>query len=243
MGKFRRLNAKGTEKFRNFYSEKVEGSSFPAPTSLLTDEKYSEPVNRAKSVEQSSFSSRYEFGKYLCKVTEDCIGTEISNDEGIWNWFTLFYFDQLYPSPRGGKQIDRYLLNTHDRRRWYRHLVRTNWDLLSTHGEVAKFLLTSKINAFGDEIEQLISSQFIASNVNLLGAASKLYYKKGAGSNVGNIKTKARDTKAENGNIRRFVILAQQLELTYDLNSATTEHILELLPGEFDEWKPASSSA
>ena len=241
MAKFRRLNDRGITEFRNFYLEKISGSETSNPKGLLTDDKFSESINNAKDITLTSFETRYEFGEYLCEVTANCSRANIENDDGIWNWLTLFYFDKLYPSPRGGKEINRYILNSDDRRKWYRHLVRTNWDLVSVHGDTAKVVLTGNINSLGDETEQLISRQFIASNTNLLAAAEKLYYRPGKKGGVGRMKANARAQSGE-GVIRRFIIVAQQLDLTYDLYSMEPDDIVDLLPEEFNSWLPSDAT-
>jgi hypothetical protein len=43
-------------------------------------------------------------------------------------------------------------------------------------------------------------------------------------------------TKGE-GSARRFALVIQQLELTFDTRACNTEQFLQLLPKEFDLWK------
>jgi hypothetical protein len=50
-------------------------------------------------------------------------------------------------------------------------------------------------------------------------------------------------TPGNPGTVRRLVHVLQQLDLTYDIYGLSGRQILELLPEEFDEWKPQLSLA
>lgn len=45
-------------------------------------------------------------------------------------------------------------------------------------------------------------------------------------------------TAGKPGGLRRFIDVMQQLDLNFDLQSMTAEELLELVPSEFEPWKP-----
>ena len=45
-------------------------------------------------------------------------------------------------------------------------------------------------------------------------------------------------TPGNSGTVRRLVHVLQQLDLTYDIYGLSGRQILELLPDEFDDWRP-----
>lgn len=241
MATVRRFTDLGTRRFRKFFHKRVEGSETPIPNELLTGENTSEPLSYAKEIQERTFASRYDFGEYLVDVFENCPTQKIAEDAGLWNWLTAFYFEHLFPSPRGAKEETRYVFRRRDRLKWYRHLVRTNWDLVRTHGEIAKLVLSGSINELGDEIEQLVSRQDFRANRPLLEAATSLYYIE-AEDGVGKLAKGARDKDPATGTIRRFITVMQQLLLTHDIYAMSPEVIVELLPDEFDRWRSAPAT-
>lgn len=146
--RLRRLNIQGMQRFRDYLRGGGDG---PVPTHLLDSPDTSEPLEKAVFIAPRTFQDRYEFGCHLNTLLSPLDFTEISHDRGLWSALGLFWFDSLCPRDKTGrrdpKEEYRYILSD-DYRHYYRHLVRTPWQLVRDHGENARFLLISpKVNS------------------------------------------------------------------------------------------------
>jgi hypothetical protein len=233
----RRLNEKGIEQFAQYLREGAAGAP---PVHLLTHPDTSEPLAVPVRVVQRDYPNRYEFGRDLAMRLGSLESATISNDRGLWTWLSLSFFDQLCPVGADGKRkVDqqyRYILSS-DYRHYYRHLVRTPWQLSRDHGPNSRFLLlavsdaTDPLRRHGDILEQLGGTQSIIRSRPIIAEASRLYSdpisgrpKKGAAGKGG-------------GSIRRFARVLRQLDLTFDPELMPIGALTSILPNEFDTWK------
>lgn len=230
----RALNDIGVEKFSNYLHAARTNPSLEPPTELLRDETASEAFEGDIEVEERAFESKREAGRYLFRQLRDGDLESIRRNKGLWSWLALFYFDQVCPPDDDGerhvKRTEHYIL-VRDWRRYYRHLLVTPWELYREYTDGALAILSGRVSVHGDFVEQLASRQEVISNEALVSAVDELYYdEERANTKVG---ATSRDRP---GNIRRFVEIKQQLDLTYDLYGMGSEQIIELLPDEFEEW-------
>jgi hypothetical protein len=112
-------------------------------------------------------------------------------------------------------------------RKYYRHLVRTPWYLVSTHGEASKFLLVSSLNQQSYLLDQLAARQFIIASPTLIAAARKLYTNPQTGQPRYGAGAKGP------GSPRRLALVANQLSLTFDIRGMPVDKFMTLLPSEF----------
>jgi hypothetical protein len=114
------------------------------PAGLLNDADFSVPLQRAPIPEIPHFHDSYEFGVFLVELLNTYDPHQISYNTGLWSWLAALFFDQLAPVDDDGKRSLRrpYLYVLSDNRLYYRHLVRSPWYLVRTHGAEARFLLT-----------------------------------------------------------------------------------------------------
>lgn len=244
MPKVRVLNAEGIAKFAEYLATLRDAHSTPPPFELLTDGRYSDPFDSEVSIELRPFASAYELGAHLIEVFENCEDRLISRNHGLWSWLALFFFDQICkPDSSGNRKVLEdavYILEERfSFRRYYRHGIRTPWMAVKEHGEQAKvLLLTSGKGTRTDINEQLGAYQHLFANKTIISSAYAMYFdatqqkpRRGAGGKGG-------------GSPRRLARIAQQLELTYDLQECSPAKFLALLPKEFKAWirqVPASS--
>lgn len=149
----------------------------------------------------------------------------------FWSWLAYKWLDILMLRDRKVGESARYICST-DYQDYYRHLVAGPYIAYLVHGESSRILLYSPPHKHSDFMEQIGSRQFIFSNPELVKAIYKLYFDPLEGK-----PRKGASDRDKPGNLRRFITVIQQLELTYDIHSMNAERILELLPREFDEWK------
>lgn len=234
--RIRRLNDNGIKAAIDFVEQLREDGKLPIPMHILSDSRYSEDIDINIELENRSFATRYDMGRYLVELFADVNMQPLLGDRGFWTWIALFWFDQLCPADsRGNRKPSKpynYVLSPNYNHQ-PRHAIRTTWLLVDKHGEDAHFLLSKEPHERGELIEQLAARQYFISCRGIISAASQLYFdperrtfKRGSTS------------RHRKGNVRRLVSYLQQLELTYDLHSVPGESIVNMLPREYEEFLP-----
>lgn len=237
--KLKRLNAAGLARFSEYIAG---GALLPPPLDLLDSPETSEPLSRAIVPGTGLFNNRYDFGVYLNTLLRDLPAQEISNDTGLWSALALVWFDRICPlDSRGQRDVKeeyRYILSE-DYRHYYRHLIRSPWQLVRDHGKHAQFLLVSPrdqthpLSVHGEILEQFGGRQQVLASVPIIRAASRLYLDPATGKPRSGVAGSGR------GSARRFGLVLRQLDLTYDPAAMSDEQFLDILPGEFERWKKA----
>jgi hypothetical protein len=233
----RRLNDLGMQRFADFVNGGAAGA---VPQQLLTSTETSEPLRAAVHPSRRIFANRQEFGEALVRLLAPLDAAALTNDRGLWSALALFYFDQLCPAAEDGKRNPdkdyRYILST-DYRHYYRHLVRSPWQLVKDHGDNARFLLLAAADAVdplrrhGEILEQLGSVQSIIRSRPIIVGAARLYGDPATGRPVRG----AAGSGA--GSARRLARVLRQLDLTFDPDLLPDGRLLEILPAEFDRFK------
>ena len=228
----RLLNEKGKEVFEEYLSNLRVGLREPPPLEILDDVEYTRPLGMPALVESRPFASRLDAAVYLADALKDVGKTRLEQAD-LWGWLSIFYFDTLCPAKADGSRKPgkdyRYILSS-DYRYYYRHLLAGPVRLYQALHQRARLLLANPMDKPGDINEQLASRQDIISNRGVMEAVDLLYYAEADES------PKRGVTGKRPGNLRRFVTVVQQLDLTYDLYSMNGSEILHLLPSEFDRW-------
>jgi hypothetical protein len=233
----RRLNETGLAKFSEYLAG---GATEAPPLHLLSHPDTSEPVGATIKLVQRIFPNRFEFGRELNVRLGALDAASISNDRGLWTGLSLYFFEQLCPADEAGKRRlskeYQYVLSS-DYRHYYRHLVRTAWQLCRDHGSNSRFLLLATndgpdpLRRHGDILEQLGGTQRIIRSRPIIAEAARLYSdpisgrpRKGAAGKGG-------------GSIRRFARVVRQLDLTFDPENLPPGGLTTVLPAEFNTWK------
>ena len=159
----------------------------------------------------------------------------VSFDRGLWSWLAAFYFEQLCPRDEEGNRTMRkeYVYALSESRIYYRHLVRTPWFLVKTHGDCCRFLLIARdgdpapLSRQSYLLDQLAARQFVISSPSLIGVAARLYSDARTGQ-----PTRGAGAKGS-GSPRRLALIANQLSLTYDIHDMPVDRLLKILPEEF----------
>ncbi len=227
------LNAEGCRLFEEFVGAAKANPALEPPVGLLRNDRHSAPLPREIPISQSKFTNRYDLGVYLRRVLSPLDASRISRDQGLWNWLSLYYFDQLWTPKRDGSrslgEIARYVLPAeYNYNKYYRQLVREAWNFVRMHGELARVALNSPLHIRGEIAEQLASRQWTAGNSAILGVAGRLFIDESGGTKRG-VAGKDRP-----GTARRLSDVVQQFDRTYDLSACDADKVLDLLPEEFD---------
>lgn len=235
MAEVRRLTAEGVDSFNKYLSAQRASATTVSLPEILAEEQLTEKLDDSRvDVENISFENRLEMARYLCERLQPLNASGTDTDPGVWAWLTLFYFDVICPpDPDGNRHPGReYLyLPTTDYRYYYRHLLLGPYQVYQRHGDAAQLLLSGKVTTPGDVYERLASRQEFVASSGIIAAADRLY------RSPAELTPKRGATVAGRpGTVRRFVVILQQLDRTYDLQSMTGEEILSLLPDEFSRW-------
>lgn len=205
------------------------------PQELLEESHFAERLPGEVALPVSRFSDRYEFGLALKLALDSQDQQAVSFDRGLWSWLAAFYFDQLSPPDKDGRRTLRkeYVYVPSESRVYYRHLVRTPWFLVKTHGERSRFLLVSRaddpapLSRQSYLLDQLAARQFVISSPSLIGAAGRLYSDPRTGQ-----PTRGAGAKGS-GSPRRLALIANQLSLTHDIHDMPVDRLMKILPEEF----------
>jgi hypothetical protein len=242
MTKLRTLNARGIEEFRGFLQQIRDGAEFRANPAVLYLDEYSPRLPRAVEIEPRPFANKYAAAEYLVGALEGVLSALPPgvDETGLWSWLALFYFDQLSPVGPEGKRRPRedyhYIPSTESGWHRDRHLLAGACKLFLMHGERARLLLYPAVHQHGAFVYDLGFRRDLITNRGLIEAIDLLYW---------DVKRKrpkrGATTPSRPGNLRRLIAVIQQLDFNYDLYGMCAEEILQLLPAEFDAWRPEAS--
>lgn len=249
----RKFTDEGILEFQEYIDRARRGESVEPPFSLIKDSIKSHDAGLNVSIEEKTFSNRYDFGVYLWGRLKDVWKDDMRNDCGLWTWLALFYFKQLCPS-KGPNRQEHYILSVgkwrigkiHDYS--YRHSVLTPIRLVKDFVGTAPFFLcgTEKkpigMESMGDPIEQLFSRQYVMRNPNYLKLVLKLYQdpitgrvKTGAMSDPKKKKLESgKWSDVGKGGARRLITgVMPRLSLTYNIGELHPDDSLKLAGDEF----------
>jgi len=232
----RRFNEFGIEEFRRTLHGIKSGEMTEVQVSLLTDSYMTEVISTETKVESKTFVSKDEMIRYILSVISAINNRNSLYDRGMWTWLSAFYFDSICPPGSSGArkvgEDSRYILNSEEWNKYYRHLLASPTRLHKELGPLSKIYLSGKPDVPGDLFEQLASRQEIAACKGVIEAATLLYWD----NETEKIKKGARN-KYGPGILRRFVLSTiPQFQMTYDLNSMNGKELIKLLPDEYEDW-------
>lgn len=237
MTNLRVLTPIGTKEFTEFIVNLKKDSTISPPLHLLEEAPYSKQFEEIE-IDRKIFATRIELGEYLVTHLESIPRDKLLENEGLWNWLSLFWLDQLIHFDSTGKrrvgEMARYVYNPHYTR-FYRHLIAASWDIYSRYGGQSKIFLSTPTHITNRFILDLGCRQNLISNGNLIQVAQKLYWREDGKLKEG--MKKGAVSRKKPGNLSRLIAIMNQLDATYDLYDMKPDNIMSLLPAEFNSWK------
>lgn len=246
MAELRRLNEAGVDEFESFLADARREPTMSPPLSLLTDPAYSEAVAGSTALEVTHVRSKLEAAEVLVDLLDrsgPLVRTRFdparSDNEGLWSWLSLYFFDPLCPLDKSGRRNVRatphyrYVADYagFDARRAYRHLLVGPYRILRRHGrEKSKGLLAGTPSDYYDHYEQVASRNSLWTDEGFLRLFHEIYF------NEDRTKWDARagtGGRRGPGSIRRLQDVFQQFALTYDVRGMDADALRALLPTEF----------
>ena len=153
---------------------------------------------------------------------------------GMWEWLSLFYFDEVFPRSRNsGVDPERYIIKSRSRSLSNRHLLRDPYLLYRQHRNLGDgeldLLLCDELWRHGDLVENLTARARLRNSPGVLQVARLLYFDSD--------RSQAKHgTRLGTGGHRHFSRFLQNLPLQFDLMCMSAGTIMALLPVEFDHW-------
>ncbi len=235
----RRLNAAGLVQLNSFLDSLGSATPLAAPMLSLTDPATSEAVGTDADIKPRTFETRFELAAYLNKELTDAGLSDSRHDVGLWAWLALYYVDQLCPPDKTGRRHPgeraRWIPAVNEYRKYYRHLIAGPYWIYRAHRDNpfrVFALLAGPPDKPGDLAEQLASRQEIVTNNAVMELATALYIDRRTQ------RPKQGAASRGSGSVRRLVDVLNQYDLTWDLYSLETKGLLELLPVEFNRFRP-----
>ncbi|MDN5864044.1 MAG: hypothetical protein L0I62_02350 [Gammaproteobacteria bacterium] len=233
--RLQRFNDKGISAFGDYLKRLREEPALSPPFSLLQDPAASEPMHPSIDAEPEPFANRMEFARWLHEAASAADTKIPLQDAGFWSWLTLLLFDQVCPAAGNNRSVGsqaRYIPDG-DYRRQYRHLLATPYSIYYMHRDNpnrVRFLMGVPLNVFGELTEQFASRQELISCPGTMGLADYLFF------DAETDKTRAR---AGGDAARRLAKLLGQYTRTWDITVMSPMDSANLLPSEFDHFKPS----
>ncbi len=226
----------GESRFREYIHELRQNPAASRPD--LNRQPYSQEFSPRLSIDETRiFRTKMELAEYIdiCFTHAGLNREDVLGRNDLWTWLAYIWLDQLAPTRDDGsrdiKEDAKYICSL-DYRDYYRHFVAGPYYIYSRHGrENSRIFLYSPVYEHNDFIEQCASRQFIIAYENIVACINRLYFDPRIAS-----PRKGAQSRKRPGNIRRFVKVIQQLELTFDIYDMEPDQILGLLPAEFNEW-------
>ena len=231
--KLRRFTETGISQFDNFRASPLRTEE--QLSAILDDPTYSVGVSPDIEVEQVNLPTRFVVGEYLYNLFDGVPPSGVNLDVGTWTWLAAFYFGQLCPpgSPPGDRP--RWVPAMDNYRQYYRHLLAGPYQIYRAHSanpRRAMALLANSPHQPGDIAEQLASRQELVTNPSVMEVATRLYI------NPATDRPKRGAAGRGPGSSRRLAAILNQLDLTWDLYGLDPDKLLDLLPEEFEQFKP-----
>ena len=236
----------GNDAFTAYLGRLPENPSEPPPWDLLENHASSRAPGFVAHITHQphgdDFADRHQFGAYLSTVLGHVPRASISLNHQVWNWLTLYYFDQLCPADASGKRrlhgsLEVYLLD--ERYKWtryYRHFVRAPWLAVSLHPLTSRVILLPlrhkgpPLTGRGELFEQVCGRLSSFRSPSVMRAVYELYFDETLG------RPRAGAGAREGGSPNRLGMILRQFDRTYDLEWGQEGMVVSLLPKEFARW-------
>lgn len=233
----RALTDSGLERLRAYLGDLRHGATRPPPYELLDDPGATRELPVEIDVEPRPFASRLALGMYLNDRLAPLDAEEVDVDAGLWAWLALYFLDAVAPARADGVRRpgqDYRHVPSFDFRTAHRHLLYGPYQVYRRHGDTAALLLSGPPHRESGIYHEIAGRRDLIANRGVLEAASLLYYDPARRAP----RPGAQGSLTDAGSVRRFVRVLQQLDMTYDIYGLSGEQLLELLPPEFDAWRP-----
>lgn len=233
----KRFTQEGLEAFNEFLSDLNVNNCATKPADLLSSIEFSVQLPERKEIHPRRFITRYELAEYLVEeVGIDSI-PDLEHDSLLWSWLANLFFDWLCPASPSGERIPRQrarLVYSSEGKFLFRHLVAGPVFVYLAHRDNPSRvipLLSDPVHQTGKLYIEITDRHNLLRSPGVVEAAGRLYFDSEKQAIRPGVRSKAP------GKIIRFATVLFQFDATWDLQSLSSEQVIELLPTEFDQYK------
>lgn len=216
---------------------------------LLTDPANATPISPEVRVRRRPFANRREAGAYLQPILAPLGISRIAGNYALWSWLGMFYLAQAAdrdpvgnPKPSAGDAAYLLALENVSDTAGYRHRLMASYDIYYRHGEKAWCMLDQPVLRMEHFTALLYGSPMLFNSVGVVELAHLLYADKTIRRYKSGIVGTGRRGNHAPGGLSRLIAVLNQLYMTYDVYGMTAQQLMEILPPEFDRWKPVDSA-
>lgn len=230
----RRFNENGIAEFREYLQDCRASPHAPPPYQLLANASLTTTVEPNIEVIEQEFLRRRDAAEYLQGVLDPLSENEVRLDGGLWTWLTLYYFDQVCPPREGRRTVKNdyhYIFEPTNQRHFYRHLLFLAWRIIVAAPQHNRLFLDVPLSTLDKASTEVMKRLYITRIKCVFEALDRIYFDADRGRiRVGLVSP---GKIAPGDLINRFPIRIRQLEMTFDLQSLSADHLIELLGDEF----------
>lgn len=247
--KIRKFTEKGHQEYKKLYREIFEsinnhGKNIQKGFTSDLKNRIKEMQNRtdnsieiegSKNIEKKNFKTSFDLGVYIKNILDSLDYSVFEEDAAMWDWLALFFFDEIFSLKMKGYSELRYIYND-DWKLKYRHLIRAPWWFVNYYGDYSKLLLCEEPFTYINWAEQFIKNREIRELKTSLEICYMMYFDKKRQ------KYKPGTHREKPGCLFRLRDKLNQYFCVYDLWFMNAKDIINLLPKEFDNFKPNNLS-
>jgi len=230
MTEVRSFNDRGKATFSALVAEKSPDISNQV-LDLIYDDSYSSALGF--DLDLIEYETRFELAEHLWKYfSPDGPGFPYAGDRNMWSWLSAAYLPVLLGNPAKIKSIGepaRWVLDGSTLRQ-HRHLVSGPYVIYRAnfpHVEDAMAGLASPVLVPGEVVERVAGKAGMFHGA-AMAVATELYYDKK------NKKLKKNSSTRGAASAQRLSFFLSQIDLTIDYPVMDKEHLIDLLPEEFN---------
>ncbi len=241
------FNKIGNDAYISLIKEMLKSSKYPENfkndfqssfQNIISDEKNSINLEGSKELKKIEFKNRFELGKHLFGVLQDCSFSKINKNGFIWNYISCYYLSNLISSTSTKENRLIWMPKFHD---YKRNLVRTPWFLYYVNRENSLFALCNQLNQHSNMCEQFVSRQEMVRNSAIAELCMKLYYNPKTKKLRKNAAKHEKDEKIDGWHpgviYPRLTKIVNKLNKIYDLWSVDISDLEKLVGKEFKVWR------
>ena len=234
----RELTADGIARARELLTDIRAYPAIPivVPHDLLFEPPFSIEIPNAPNVLSQPFQSRRAAATYLTPLLASARSRWIDH-YGMWSWLGMYFLRDNVRVRDGRVSLFRrdesYVIFSDEEqseRRRYLHYLWSAWQVAEVHPD-ARYILDRPLMDQSDIIDRVFSYPRLFNSVGVVQLILHLYAE-GTDSKPSSSRSR--------GGLRHLIRVLDQLERTHDIYGMTVNQLLDILPPDFDHWKPAA---
>lgn len=230
----RKFNGKGIAAFRGYLANWRENPELAVPRQMLEDDELTDGLSTSLEVAAQKFVSKADAATYLSQLLGALPEQSVAENDGLWTWLTLFFFEEVCPSENGRRVVKNdyhYVFEHRNSRHFYRHLLFIPWRVKCIARNHDRLILSSPLKTLDKVTTEIMKRLFLTRIPCMFEVLDRLYWDASKGAPRRGIASPG--TIKPGDLYHRLPAKVRQLEKTYDLHSLNANQLIDLLGNEF----------